>query len=67
MTKREKLQELIDKKIEENPEYYHLYVEYVPFDGWYAIPIEIRWFGDKGEYLGSNYDSAVKTINYLLS
>lgn len=31
--------------------------------GWIAEPMEIRWFGDEGEYLGARFDDAMVAIH----
>jgi hypothetical protein len=33
--------------------------------GWWAVPAEFRHFNDEGEYLGSTFDKATSTINWL--
>ena len=65
MTKKENLQALADKL--KKPEHYTFLIEYKPFQGWYAVPDEARCIGDDGEYLGSRYGQAEKTLRQLLA
>ena len=41
------------------------YPEFRPGVGWFLIFPEARWFYDDGEYLGSDYKVAIKTIKKL--
>ena len=41
------------------------YPEFRPGIGWFLVFPEPRWFYDDGEYLGSNYKEATKTIRRL--
>ena len=41
------------------------YPEFHPGVGWFLVFPESRWFYDDGEYLGSNYREAIKTIKKL--
>lgn len=34
--------------------------------GWWAIAETPRWFNDEGEYLGSNWKEAEKTLRLIL-
>jgi hypothetical protein len=62
----QKLNDLIEECKESNPDTFDLLAQYVPKRGWYLIPVEPRWFGDQGEYIGSTFQEAAITINLLL-
>jgi hypothetical protein len=64
MTKREKLQAIVDEALSKNDSLHQFWVEYRPFQGWYAV-CEPRWFGDDGEYLGANYSQAKRGLRHL--
>ena len=64
MTKREKLQMLVDGLWEDDDDD-RPFVEFRPFKGWFMVFPESRWLGDEGEYLG-DYQQARKTIRFLL-
>jgi hypothetical protein len=40
-------------------------IEFRPFKGWYAQPDEARHFMDDGDYLGDNYDEAMRSIQFF--
>jgi hypothetical protein len=40
-------------------------IEFRPFKGWYAAPMEGRWFNDDGEFLGDNWKEATEQITWL--
>lgn len=63
LTRAQYLQENLDEHL--NSENGDWFVEYRPFDGWYAIPSDPRWFGDEGEFLGVNWQSALRAIKVL--
>jgi hypothetical protein len=58
------LQNLVDSLRE--PVNYKFTIEFRPFQGWFAVPDEPRWFGDDGEYLGARWQDAVRAIKSLL-
>ena len=64
MTKREKLQMLVDGLWEDDDDD-RPFVEFRPFKVWFMVFPESRWLGDEGEYLG-DYQQARKTIRFLL-
>lgn len=67
MTKQEQLQQLVDHYIENDDTLYQFSVEFRGRSGWWAVPDEYRYFGDKGEYLGQNFDQAKKTLMLLFA
>lgn len=61
MTKIQRLQERINSLVrDEIKDEYGL--EYLPGQGWYLIPYEKRFFTDKGDFLGRNYNDAIQYI-----
>lgn len=61
MTKRQQLEDLIHSLVrDEIKDEYTL--QYVSAEGWYLIPHEKRSFTDVGDYLGRNYNDAIKYI-----
>lgn len=62
MTRQQYLQDLMDLKSKKYPEIGDWYIEYRPFDGWYAVPSEHRYIGDFGEFLGVNWKQSAKAI-----
>ncbi|MGA1476548.1 MAG: hypothetical protein ACO4AI_15580 [Prochlorothrix sp.] len=61
-----RLQDWIDQNTD--PSYhYRFQIEYRgPNGGYWAVPDESRYFGDRGEYLGGCYDVCIATLNHLL-
>lgn len=61
MTKRHKLENLIHSLVRDDiKDEYTL--EYLPGQGWYLIPPERRTFTDVGDFLGRNYNDAIRYI-----
>lgn len=60
----EYLQSIIDEYIDTEL-HYEYRIQYFYGDGWYAIPDEQRYFGDREEYLGKNWKIAEEEISYL--
>jgi hypothetical protein len=67
MTKRDRLQKMVDDAVENNPDYHSFSVEFRGRAGWWAIPEDCRYFGDQGEYLGQDFKSAERTLGALLA
>ena len=67
MTKQEQLQEMVNKIWEKNSGHCTFTVEFRGAKGWWAVPYERRWFGDEGEYLGSDFSKAKKILSIILS
>jgi hypothetical protein len=63
MTKTEYLQNLADSLKSDRD--YEFVIEFRPFMGWFAVPDEQRWIGDRGEYLGLDWKQAEYTIRSL--
>jgi hypothetical protein len=42
-----------------------MWVEYRPFNGYYICWEWVRYIGDEGEYIGSNYKEAREYLIYL--
>lgn len=66
MTKQEQLQKMVDDACQRNSEYYTFTVEFRGAGGWWAFPDERRWVGDDGEYLGTDFSEAKKTLSIIL-
>ena len=64
MTKTEKLQKIWDDNKESC--HYNFQIIWRGFGGWWAIPDEIRWWGDEGEFLGRSFVEAEVTLRSLL-
>ena len=60
----QRLQTLVDELTK--PEHYKFEV-YRKSDGYYLIPDETRWLGDKGDYIGPSFEEAEKEIRLILS
>lgn len=50
----------IADKIDTNK--YHAYTVRKTKDGFYLIPDEARWFGDRGEFMGETFEQAKVNI-----
>lgn len=64
ISKKRKLQAIIDRLID--PEIHHVTVEYRPGSGYWAVADEGRYFGDEGEWLGHDFETAAKSIPLLI-
>lgn len=66
MNELEILQELLEEKQKERPEIGDWFIEDRD-DGYWAIPCEPRFWGDDGEFLGTNYKDAKHAIIEIFS
>ena len=64
MTRLSYLQSLADSL--RTPDQYEFTIEFRGRGGWWAIPLEARWFHDTGEYLGQNWREAAATLQRIL-
>lgn len=65
MSRTEYLQNLLDSVLQDD--HGQWFMEYRPFNGWYACPDEPRYFGDDGVFLGGTWDRAEREIKYLFA
>lgn len=66
MTKREQLQKIVDDAVIENSDLFEFTVEFRGRGGWWAIPDQLRWFNDCGEFLGHKYEEAESMLKSIL-
>lgn len=64
MNRREYLQAIADAT--RTDDQHEFDIEFRPFNGWWAVASESRWFGDNGEYLGATWWEAEKTLRVIL-
>lgn len=62
--KQERLEALLEQWVGPDGD---CYVEFIPRKGWYFRWIEVRYFGDEGEFLGSTYEDASAHIEYQIA
>jgi hypothetical protein len=56
-SKTEQINDILESVIDD--EGWKPYAEYTPGKGWFVITPEPRWFGDRGEFLGKDFKSAI--------
>ena len=58
-TKKEQLDTIMSEARNGRENLYVFESEFIPRKGWFAIPDEARYYGDKGEFLGKTFEGAI--------
>ena len=57
--------EFLQRQWDKVPELMQAEIVFRPTKGWYAEPMEVRYFNDEGEYLGNDWRSAYDAILWI--
>ena len=50
---------------DDREELYIFEAEFIPRKGWFAIPDELRYYDDEGEFLGKNFEDAIASAKNI--
>ena len=64
-TKKEQLDRIMSEARDDREELYIFEAEFIPRKGWFAIPDELRYYDDEGEFLGKNFEDAIASAKNI--